>query len=125
MTRRDAVRILLFERARLAGLGGAVRCAIVDLSAIGALLTMTGRLPRPPLRLQFELGGEALELAVDVQRAVPGEHVAVVFVDPPVDQLHRLIAAEQRLALSAGRLNVRERRSRRRGTGARGDGSAR
>jgi hypothetical protein len=114
MTRRDAVRILLFERARLVGLGGAVRCAIVDLSAIGALVTVTGSVPRAPLRLEFELGGEPMSVAVDVQRAAPGEHVAVTFIDPPVDQLHRLIADEQRLALAAGRPNVRERRARRR-----------
>jgi hypothetical protein len=124
MTRRDAVRILLFERARLSGLGGAVRCAIVDLSAIGALLTVTARAPLPPLRLEFELGGEMLSLAVEVQRAVPGEHVAIAFIDPPTDQLHRLIAAEQRTALAAGRPNVRERRSRRRATWTHGDDNA-
>jgi hypothetical protein len=51
MTRRQAVRVLLFERARLAGAGGAIRCAMIDLSAAGALLTVATRLPRPPLRL--------------------------------------------------------------------------
>lgn len=94
-----------------------MRCAVVDLSAVGARLSLTASPPRPPLWLEFELGGEPLTLGVEVQRASPGEHVAVAFVDPPLDQLHRLIAIEQRLALSAGRVNVRERRSRRRGGG--------
>jgi hypothetical protein len=111
MTRREAVRVLLFERAALVGEDGAVRCAVVDLSALGALLTLVGRVPQPPLWLEFELGGEPLDLAVEIQRASPGERVAVEFVEPPVDQLHRLIAVEQRMALSVGRVNVRERRS--------------
>ncbi|HLI61280.1 MAG TPA: PilZ domain-containing protein [Solirubrobacteraceae bacterium] len=115
MTRRDAVRVLLFERGVLRGGGRGVRCAVVDLSATGARLTLTARLPPRPLRLEFDLGGAALALEVEVRRAVPGAQVAVAFVDPPVEQLHRLIAIEQRLALAAGRVNVRERRSRRRG----------
>lgn len=110
MTRREAVRILLFERARLVGYGGGVRCAIIDLSAVGALVTVTSRLPGPPLRLEFELGGEALALAVEIKRASAGEQVVVAFTDPPLDRLHRLITAEQRLALAAGRNNVRDRR---------------
>jgi hypothetical protein len=120
MTRRQAVRVILFERARLAGRDGAVRCAVVDLSAAGALVTVTARLPRPPLRLEFEIGGEPFSLAVAVRRASPGEHVAVAFVDPPSDQLHHVIATEQRLAIAAGRVNVVERRSRRPGTVPRG-----
>ena len=107
--------MLLFERARLVGAGGAVRCAMIDLSAAGALLTVTARLPRPPLRLEFELEDEAFSLAAEVQRASPGRQVALAFVDPPADRLHRVIATEQRLAIAAGRDNVRERRSRRPG----------
>jgi hypothetical protein len=121
MTRREAVRILLFERAQLVGGGRGVRCAVIDLSAVGALITVTAALPRPPLRLQFEIGGEALTLKVEIQRAAEGKQVAVSFIDPPVDRLHRLIAVEQRLALAAGRKNVHERRSPRRGHGARGE----
>ena len=119
MTRRAAVRVLLFERARLIGSDGRVRCAIIELSAVGAQLTLTARLPRPPLRLEFEVGDEVLTLAVEVQRGRAGVPVAVAFQDPPAEQLHHLIATEQRLALAAGRLNVRERRSGRRG--ARGE----
>jgi PilZ domain len=115
MTRRQAVRVVLFGRARLVGMGGAVPCAVTDLSAVGALLTVGARLPGPPLRLEFELGGESFALAVEVQRTSAREHVAVVFVDPPTDRLHQLIAVEQRLAIAAGRINVRERRSRRPG----------
>lgn len=117
MTRREAVRILLFERARLVGGPRAVRCAIIDLSAVGALLTVTASLPQTPLRLEFELGGEAIRLEVEVQRASEGKQVAVSFIDPPVDRLHRLIAVEQRLALAKGRINVHERRTQRRGSG--------
>jgi len=116
MTRREAVRVVLFGRARLVGVGRGVRCAIIDVSAGGALLTVTARLPRAPLQLEFELAGEPVELPVEVQRASAGEHVAVAFIDPPADWLHRLIAAEQRVALAAGRVNVRERRSVRPGT---------
>ena len=115
MTRRQAVRVLLFERARLAGGGGAIRCAIIDLSAAGALLTVAAPLPRPPLRLEFELEAEAFSVAVEVQRASPGHQVAVAFIAPPSDRLHRVIASEQRLAIAAGRNNVRERRARRPG----------
>jgi hypothetical protein len=111
MTRREAVRILLFERAQLVGHSGGVRCALVDFSAVGARLSLTAHVPSPPLRLEFTIGGEALALPVEVQRAAEGKQVAVSFVDPPVDRLHRLIAVEQRLALAAGRSNVRERRT--------------
>jgi hypothetical protein len=120
MTRRKAVRILLFERARLVGGPRAVRCAIIDLSAVGALLTLTATVPQAPLRLEFELGGEGLKLEVEVKRAAEGKQVAVAFVDPPVDRLHRLIAVEQRRALAKGRINVYERRTHRRGAGPRG-----
>jgi hypothetical protein len=122
MTRREAVRVVLFERARLVGIDAGVRCAVTDLSAIGALLTVAARLPRPPLRLEFELGGESFALAVQTRRASAGEHVAVAFIDPPTDRLHRLIAVEQRLAIAAGRVNVRERRSARTGAGTRREG---
>lgn len=120
MTRRKAVRILLFERARLVGGPRAVRCAIIDLSAVGALLTLASSVPQAPLRLEFELGGERLKLEVEVKRAAEGRQVAVAFVDPPVDRLHRLIAVEQRQALAKGRINVYERRTHRRGAGPRG-----
>ncbi len=120
MTRRQAVRILLFTRARLVGGPRAVRCAVIDLSAVGALLTVSAHLPQVPLRLEFELGGEGLSLDVVVERAPAGKQVAVSFVDPPVDRLHRLIAVEQRLALAKGRINVHERRTQRRGSGRQG-----
>jgi hypothetical protein len=120
MTRRQAVRILLFERARLVGGPRSVRCAIIDLSAVGALLTLAASVPQPPLRLEFELGGEGLKLEVEVKRAAEGRQVAVAFIDPPVDRLHRLIAVEQRQSLAKGRINVYERRNRRRGAGPRG-----
>jgi hypothetical protein len=115
MTRRHAVRVVLFERARLVGAQGGVRCAVIDLSATGALLTIAARLPRPPLRLEFEIGEEAFAPAVEVLRVSPNQQVAVTFVDPPSDRLHHAIATEQRLALAKGRVNVRERRALRRG----------
>lgn len=121
MTRRRAVRILLFERARLVGGPRAVRCAIIDLSAVGALLTLTATVPQAPLRLEFELGGERLKLEVEVKRVAEGKQVAVAFIDPPADRLHRLIAVEQRQSLAKGRINVYERRTPRRGAGPRGE----
>jgi len=112
MTRRDAVRVNLFAGATLTGADGSLRCAVTNLSAAGAMLTVTGRLPRPPLRLAMEVGGETLELAVEVQRVPPGGEVAVVFHGPGSERLHGLIAAEQRQALARGQLNVSERRAR-------------
>jgi hypothetical protein len=112
MTRREAVRILMFERAALEGADGGIRCAVTDLSATGARLSVTRRLPRPPLRLRFELDGEAYRLDVVLARGSSGGDVAVVFLDAPADRLHRGLAAEQRRALAAGRVNVRERRAR-------------
>src|ERR1700744_2495799 len=120
MTRRKAVRILLFERARLVGGPRAVRCAVIDLSAVGALPTLAAAVPQEPLRLEFELGGEGLKLEVEVKRVAEGKQVAVAFAEPPVERLHRLIAVEQRQALAKGRINVYERRTPRRGAGPRG-----
>jgi hypothetical protein len=115
MTRRSAVRVVLFERARLVGAWGGVRCAVVDLSATGARLTISAPLPHPPLRLEFAIGDEWFDPAVEVTRVVAGGQVAVTFRDPPADRLHHVIATAQRLAIAAGRTNVRERRSLRQG----------
>ena len=121
MTRRQSVRVILFARGTLTGADGALRCAVVDLSAGGAMLTVNGRLPAPPLRLAFELRGETLELPVDIQRMPPGRGVAVSFPRPYSERLYRLIAEEQRVALAQGRLNVVDRRAPRSVRGPRGE----
>jgi hypothetical protein len=110
MTRRESVRIVLFARGLLHGDGSSVRCAVVDLSAGGALLAVTGKLPEPPLRLEFELGGETHEFPVEILRYPPGSRVAVTFPRPPAEKMFRLIAAEQRHALAQGRINISDRR---------------
>jgi len=113
MTRRESVRVSLFVRGRLVGADRSLSCALVDLSAGGAMLTFAGRLPAPPLRLEFELGGEKLAFPVEAQRMSVGGGVAVGFPRPRSERLHHLIAAEQRRALAQGRVNVKERRVRR------------
>lgn len=110
MSRREAVRVVLFTRGALRGQGRAVRCAIVNLSASGAMLTLTTKPPAGPLRLQFELGEEQLEFPVVVCRAEGDGALAVAFPQPPSEHLHHLIAAEQRRALAQGRANISERR---------------
>ncbi|MGO9958305.1 MAG: PilZ domain-containing protein [Solirubrobacteraceae bacterium] len=110
MTRRESVRVLLFARAKLIGVDRSLRCAVVDLSAAGAMLTVTGRVPAPPLRLELELGGERLELPIEIQRLSPDGGVAVAFARPHSERLHHLIAAEQRRALAQRRVNISERR---------------
>lgn len=72
MTRRESVRVVLFTRATLIGVERSLRCAVVDLSAAGARLTVTASLPTPPLRLAFELGGAKLEFPVEIQRPSSG-----------------------------------------------------
>jgi hypothetical protein len=110
MTRRESVRVLVFARARLIGADRSLRCAVVDLSASGAMLTVTARVPAPPLRLELELGGEKLVLPIETQRASPDGGVAVAFAQPHSEQLHHLIAVEQRRALAQHRVNISERR---------------
>jgi PilZ domain len=110
MSRREAVRVVLFARGALLGQGRAVRCAIVNLSAAGAMLTLMGEPPAAPLRLQFELGGDQFELPVVVCRAAGDGSLAVTFPQPHSERLHHLIAAEQRRALAQGRANISERR---------------
>jgi hypothetical protein len=113
MTRREAVRVTLFSRGVLIGSDRAVPCAIVDISAAGAKLTIAQELPAPPLQLRFELGDGSLEFPVDVRRSMPGGAFAVEFPRPHSEQMHRLIAAAQRHALAQGQVNVRDRRRRR------------
>jgi hypothetical protein len=110
MTRRESVRVVLFARGTLRGADRAVRCAIVNLSAGGARLTMTARLPKAPLQLELELDGVRLAFDVEVQRVDPDGGVAVSFPRPHSERLHRLLAAEQRRALAQGRVNISERR---------------
>jgi hypothetical protein len=110
MTRREAVRVVLFSRGRLIGRDRSLRCAVVNLSAAGAMLTLTARPPAPPLRLRLELDGETLELPVEIQRVAPGQGVAVTFARPHSEDLHHLIAVAQRRALAEGRANTSERR---------------
>jgi hypothetical protein len=111
MTRRDAVRVNLFERGVLSGSDRSLRCAIVDLSASGALLTVTSRLPQPPLTLRFELGEETLELPVELLRVLHGRGVAVSFSPPYSERLYRAIASEQRRAIASGRIGISDRRT--------------
>jgi hypothetical protein len=110
MTRREAVRVKLFARGRLTGADRSVRCAVVNLSAAGAMLTMTARMPAPPLQLAVQIAGKELELPVEVLRTSPGGGVAVAFPHPHSESLHHLIAVEQRHALAQGRVNISERR---------------
>jgi hypothetical protein len=107
---------MLFARGTLIGVDCALRCAVVDLSAAGAMLTVAARLqpparlPTPPLRLEFELAGERLELPVEIRRMSRGGGVAVAFPHPHSERLYRLIAIEQRRALGQRRVNISERR---------------
>jgi hypothetical protein len=110
MTRRESVRVLVFSRARLMGIDRSLRCAVVNVSAAGAMLTIAQGVPTPPLRLEFELGGETLVLPIESQRASPGGGIAVAFARPHSERLHHLIAAEQRRALAQHRVNISERR---------------
>jgi hypothetical protein len=110
MSRRGAVRVTLFARARLTGAGRAVRCAVTDVSAGGARLSLSGEVPPPPLRLELELGGEQLAFDVELSRVLDQGGVAVTFPRPHSDRLHRLLADEQRRALAQGRANISERR---------------
>jgi hypothetical protein len=119
-TRREAVRVKVFARASLIGGDRSVRCAVVNLSAAGAMLSLTASLPERPLRLAIEFGGEQLEFPVEIVRSDPGGGIAVAFPPPPSEALFRLIAVEQRYALVQGRVNISERRlppSARRGPG--------
>lgn len=125
MTRRESVRVILFARATLTGVDRSLRCAIVNLSATGAMLTVTAPLPEPPLRLEFELGEAKLELPVEIRRLPPGGGVAVSFTPPHSERLYHLIAVEQRRALAQGRLNICDRRSPRSGRNLPGAGTER
>jgi len=111
MTRRESVRVILFARGTLIGVNRSLRCAVIDLSAAGAMLTVTTPLPEPPLRLGFEIGAEKLEFPVEIQRISPGRGVAVSFPSPHSERLYHLIAEEQRRALAQGRINISERRA--------------
>jgi hypothetical protein len=110
MTRREAVRVKLFARATVIGVDRSVRCAVVNLSAAGAMLSLTVGVPMPPLRLRVEFAGETLEFPVEVLRVSPAAGVAVAFQHPHSESLHHLIAVEQRHALAQGRVNISERR---------------
>jgi hypothetical protein len=110
MSRRESVRVVLFTRGALLGPGRAVRCAIVNLSASGAMLSFVGDPPAEPLRLEFELGDDRLEFPVQVRRVESDGALAVEFPQPHSERLHHLIAAEQRRALAQGRANISERR---------------
>jgi hypothetical protein len=110
MTRRESVRVILFARGTLIGGGRAVRCAIVNHSASGAMISFSGEPPAPPLRLHFELVEEKLEFPVEVRRVEREGALAVEFRAPDSDRLHHLIAVEQRRALAQGRVNISERR---------------
>jgi hypothetical protein len=110
MTRRESVRVVLFARGALIGTGRAVRCAIVNLSASGAMLSFTGEPPAAPLRLEFELGEMQLAFPVEIRRVDHNGGVAVAFPEPHSERLHHLIADEQRRALAQGRVNISERR---------------
>ncbi len=110
MTRREAVRVNVFARASLIGGDRSVRCAVVNLSAAGAMLSLTAPLPAQPLRLAIEFGGEHLEFPIDLVRAGAAGGIAVTFPQPHPEVLHRLVAIEQRHALAQGRVNISERR---------------
>lgn len=112
MSRREAVRISLGTRGELRGPFSTLACTVIELSAGGARVAFDGRLPSPPLSLSLTVAGHELELPVTIQRVPPDGAVVVTFVLPATEHFHRLIAEEQRFALSAGRLNVVERRGR-------------
>jgi hypothetical protein len=111
MSRRQSVRISLGSNGELRGPFSTLACTVVEVSAGGARVALDGRLPSPPLNLRFTIAGHELELPVTVLRAPVDGGAVVVFVLPASEHFHRLIAEEQRCALSAGRLNVVERRT--------------
>jgi hypothetical protein len=111
MSRRETVRISLESSGELRGPFSTLACTVLEVSAGGTRVALEGRVPSAPLTLRFTIAGHELELPVTVLRA-PVDGVAVVaFVLPATEYFHRLIAEEQRCALSAGRLNVVERRT--------------
>jgi hypothetical protein len=111
MSRREAVRIILFLRATLSGAGNhRVRCAVVNLSAVGALLSLSEQVPPAPLRLSFTLGGEDFDLAVELRRVREDGSASVMFPGARSERLYRVVAAAQRQALAQGRKNVSDRR---------------
>jgi hypothetical protein len=109
-SRREAVRVKVFARATLIGADRSLRCAVVNLSAAGAMLSLTASLPSAPLALAIEFGGAQLEFPVEIVRADAAGGIAVAFPPPPSEALFRLIAVEQRYALAQGRVNISERR---------------
>jgi hypothetical protein len=106
MSRLGATPISLGSSGTLRGPFSTLACVVTEVSAGGARVALDGRLPSPPLTLGFTIAGQALELPVTVRRAPLDDGVAVAFVLPPTEHFHRLIAAEQRLALSAERLTA-------------------
>ena len=110
MSRREAIRISLGTSGTLRGPFSALDCIVTEVSAGGARVALEGRLPSPPLTLSFTIANEAIELPVTVHRVPKDGGVVIEFVLPATEHFHRLIAAEQRFALNAGRLNVVERR---------------
>jgi hypothetical protein len=112
MSRRNTVRISLGSRGELRGPFSTLDCTVLEVSAGGARVALEGRLPSPPLSLRFTIAEHELELPVTVHRVPVDGGVVVAFVLPATEHFHRLIAQEQRFALSAGRLNVVERRAR-------------
>lgn len=110
MTRRESVRVLVFARGSLTGSDRSIRCAVVNLSAAGALLSFTGKAPKPPLRLAFELEEIEFSFAVDIVRVPKEGGLVVTFPRPHSESLYRVLAIEQRRALAHGRVNISERR---------------
>jgi hypothetical protein len=110
MTRRESVRVLVFARGSLVGSDRAVRCALVNVSAAGALLSFLGRAPEPPLRLEFELSEIEFSFVIDVIRVPEDGGLVVAFPRPHSEALYRVLAVEQRRALAHGRVNISERR---------------
>jgi hypothetical protein len=111
MSRRELVRITLGEAAVLHGRGSDCECVVLEISAGGALLAHSGRLPAPPLTLQVVLAGTRIEIPALIQRAPRTGRIAVRFPPGAVPVLQRLIADEQRSAHAQGRRVIVERRS--------------
>ena len=104
------MRVTLFTRGTLSGGDRRVVCAVVNVSAAGAMLTGMERVPTQPWRLAFEIGEETIELPVELARQTPEGGVAVTFPQPRSERLYRLLAEEQRRGLAQGRANISERR---------------
>jgi hypothetical protein len=109
-TRRGAVRLTHGDAGFLVFSGQSAKCAVVDLSVTGARVRLLQPQPIPDeVTFETEVAGETVALRGHVRRGEPGRLIAIEFEDD-TDELSRLLAVAQRLAIADGRRTTVERR---------------